>query len=124
MNVPGQIIPEDECALNFLTCELQLRKKPGKRLKQEIDPTGDLTRARWMRDNDVISRLQRWSTLFSIYLLYNADVVCFSNISIVLSWLASFLFRDVSTSIVVSRARISMHYQILKHACIHALSHG
>ena len=44
----GQMITEDECGSNFLTFVLQLRKN----LNQEIDPTWDGTRARWVRGND------------------------------------------------------------------------
>ena len=36
----GQMIPGDECRLNFLTFVLQLRKNFGRNLNQEVDPTG------------------------------------------------------------------------------------
>ena len=42
---------EDECALNFLTFVLQLKKNPGKNLNQEIYRTVDRIRTQWMRDN-------------------------------------------------------------------------
>ena len=35
---------------------LWLWENLGKNLKQEIDPTGDRTRARWLRSNDVTPR--------------------------------------------------------------------
>ena len=38
-------------------------ENPGKNLNQEIDPTGDRTRARCVRGNDVTPRRQRWSGL-------------------------------------------------------------
>ena len=44
----------DECDPNFLTFVLRLRENPGKNLNQEIDPTGDRTRARCVKSNDVI----------------------------------------------------------------------
>ena len=47
------MITGDECGPNFLTFVLRLREIPGKNLNQEIDPTGDLTRARCARSNDV-----------------------------------------------------------------------
>ena len=51
------------CGLNVPTFVLQLRKKPGENSVQEIDLTGNGTRARWMRGNDVVtSRPQLWPT--------------------------------------------------------------
>ena len=47
----GHMIPKAECGLNDLTCVLQLRKKKQKNLNQEIDPTEDRTRVRWVRGN-------------------------------------------------------------------------
>ena len=60
----GQMMSGDKHALNFLTFVLQLRENPGKNLNQETDPTGIWTRARWMRDNNITPRPQRWSFLF------------------------------------------------------------
>ena len=57
----GQKILRDECGLNFLTFVLQLSENPGKNLNQEMDPTGDWTRARCVRSNDVTPRPRRWS---------------------------------------------------------------
>ena len=60
----GHMITEDECGLNILTCVLQLRKIPGKTSSRKTDPTGDRTRARWVRGSDVTPRPQRWSRAF------------------------------------------------------------
>ena len=57
----GHMIPRDECNLHFLTFVLQLRENLGKNLNREIDPTGDRTRARCVRNNDVTPRPQRRS---------------------------------------------------------------
>ena len=57
----SQMIPVDEHGLNFLTFILQLKKIPGKKLNQEIDPTGDRIRASCVRGNDVTPSPQRWS---------------------------------------------------------------
>ena len=46
-----QMISWDECAQNFLIFVLELTKPP------EIDQTRKRTRARWVRDNDVIGGL-------------------------------------------------------------------
>ena len=58
----GQMIPVDECSLNFLTFVLRLRKTP-ENLNQETDPIGDWTRASCMIENDVTPRLRSWSRL-------------------------------------------------------------
>ena len=47
------MISGEEYGLIFLTFVLQLRENPGKNLNQEIDTTGDRTRARCGRSNDV-----------------------------------------------------------------------
>ena len=52
------LIPGDECGLNFLAFVLRLRENPGKNLNQEIDPTGDRTKACCVRNNDVTPRPQ------------------------------------------------------------------
>ena len=57
----GQMIPGDECSSNFLTFASQFRKNPGKILNQEIYLTGNWTRTRCIRDNDVTPMAQRWS---------------------------------------------------------------
>ena len=49
------MITGDEFGPNFLTFALRLRENPEKNLKQETSPTGDRTRARCMRSNDVQS---------------------------------------------------------------------
>ena len=49
----GHVITGDERGPNFPAFVLRLRKK---KLKQEIDPTGDRTRARCVRSNEVIPR--------------------------------------------------------------------
>ena len=41
----GHMITGDECGTNFLTFVLRLRENPGKKLNQEIDPSGDRTLA-------------------------------------------------------------------------------
>ena len=55
----GHMKPRDECGLNFQTYVLQLRKN----VNQDIDPTGDRTRACSMRSNDVTLRPQRYKYL-------------------------------------------------------------
>ena len=42
----AHMITEDEYGPNLLTFVLRLREYPEKNLNQEIDPTGDRTRAR------------------------------------------------------------------------------
>ena len=59
----GHMITGDECSSNFLTFVLRPRENPGKNPNQEIHPTGDRTRARCVRSNNVTPRPQRWSTL-------------------------------------------------------------
>ena len=56
----GHMITGDECDPNFLTFVLWLSEKPGKNLNLVFYPTGDRTRARCVRSNDVTSRLQWW----------------------------------------------------------------
>ena len=53
----GQVMPGDDCGPNFLTFE----ETPRKKLNQKIDPTGNRTRARCIRNNNVIPKPQRWS---------------------------------------------------------------
>ena len=45
----------------FSDIRLTVEGKPRKQLNQEIDPTGDRTRARCVRGSDVTPRPQRWS---------------------------------------------------------------
>ena len=54
------MITEDEYGPNFVIFVLPLRENPGKNRNQKIDPTGDRTRARCVRSNDVTPRTQRW----------------------------------------------------------------
>ena len=57
------MISGDECGPNFLTFVLRLRENPGKNLNKEIDPTGDRTRARCIRSDDVTLRpwsMEKW----------------------------------------------------------------
>ena len=56
----GHVITDDEYGSNFLRFVLRLRKNPGKNLNEEIDPTGDRTRAHRVRSNDITPRPQRW----------------------------------------------------------------
>ena len=49
----GYMKTGDGCGSNFLTFVLRLRESHGKTFNQETDPTGDRTRARCMRSNDV-----------------------------------------------------------------------
>ena len=45
----GHLIPGNEISLNYLKFEGKLQEK----LNQETDPTGNRTRVRWLRRNDV-----------------------------------------------------------------------
>ena len=42
-----------------------------KNLNQEIDPTGDRTRPRWVRGNDVTPRSKFWSPFIELYRVIN-----------------------------------------------------
>ena len=57
----GQMIFGDLGGLKLPDICLTGEEKLGKTLNQEIDPTGDRTRARCVRGNDVTPRPQRWS---------------------------------------------------------------
>ena len=64
------MISGDWWGLRFPDIFLQLRKKPGKTSIRKTDPTGDRTRARWVRGNDVTPRSQRWSRSGQDFILY------------------------------------------------------
>ena len=55
------MITGDECGPGFLAFVLHLRENPGKNHNQETDPTGDRTRTRCVRNNDVTHRRRQWS---------------------------------------------------------------
>ena len=55
----GYVITGNECDPHILTFVLRLREKPRKNLNQEIDPTGNGTRSRCLRCNDVTPSSQR-----------------------------------------------------------------
>ena len=56
----GQIIPGDECGLNFLTF-VSCGKPSKKTSNRKLTRTGDRIWARWVKGNVVIPRPQRWS---------------------------------------------------------------
>ena len=56
----GEIISENEWGLNFLTFVLLLRKN----VNQKIDTTGNQTKIRYMRGNDIKRRPQQRSRKF------------------------------------------------------------
>ena len=49
--------------------------KPWKNLNLEIDPTGDRTRDRCVRSNDVTPRLHRWSCKIFVYKLHSNKII-------------------------------------------------
>ena len=56
----GHMITGDECGPELLTFILWLRENPGKNLNQKIDSTGNQTRARCVRSNNVTPWPQLW----------------------------------------------------------------
>ena len=56
-----QIIPGDECGLNFLIFVLQLGKTPGIKFKQGNGLDRGSKLIHWVRGNDVTSPLKWWS---------------------------------------------------------------
>ena len=76
----GHMVSGDECGPNFMIFVLRLRETPGTNLNQEIDPTGDRTRAHSVRSNDVaLCMYACMYILLFLWFLIGDHCSCFSD---------------------------------------------